>query len=134
MGEKRSETFQKPQLITAMVHKHLERSTRLLNGLKNHRNQIFIFSHEKTFIEDPVFKKQNGRIVTFGNVVSEHRRVSIKKHPASIRMFDVVASNREKMPQAWFNGATGSAVHKEVLETVMEVLPRVKKITNAQPI
>ena len=102
MGEKKSETIQKPQLVTAMVHKRLERSTRLLNGLKKHRIQIFIFSDEKTFIENPLFKKQNGRVVTFGNDVSEHRTVSTTKHPPSIRMFDVVASNWEKMPQAWF--------------------------------
>ena len=40
----------------------------------------------------------NDRVVTYGNDVSEHCRVSATKHPASIMMFGVVASNGEKMP------------------------------------
>ena len=94
MGKK-SETFQKLQLITAMIHKRLERSTRLLNDLKNHGNPILICFDKKNFTEDPVFNEQNDRFATFGNDISEHRRVSTTKHPAYIRMFDVVASNEE---------------------------------------
>ena len=43
-----------------------------------------------------------GPIVTFSNnVVSEHRRVSTTKHPASTIMFGIVASNGEKMLSIW---------------------------------
>ena len=102
MGEKKSEMFQQPLLITAMVHKRLERGTCLLNDLKNHENRMFIFSDEKTFTDDLVLNKLNDRVVTFVKDVSKHHKVSTTKHPASIRLLDVVASNGEEMPQAWF--------------------------------
>ena len=57
-------------LSVAMIQKRLERSTRLLNNL----NQI-IFPHEKIFTIDSAGNKQNNRVVTFENDVSEHRRV-----------------------------------------------------------
>ena len=48
-----------------IVQKRLKKSTRLLNDLKNHGNQILIFSSEKNVTVDPVIDKQNGRVVTF---------------------------------------------------------------------
>ena len=74
----------------------------MLTNMKNFGNQIFIFFDEKTFTVDPVFNKQNDRVVAFGNDISEHHRVSTTKHPASIMMLSVVASNGEKMPLFWF--------------------------------
>ena len=59
-------------------------------------------TESSTFTVDTLFNKLNDRVVTFGNNVSEHRRVSTTKHPASIMMFVFVASNREKMHQVWF--------------------------------
>ena len=129
MGGKSLRRSRKPLLSAAMVQKRLERSTLLLNDLKDHGNRVLIFSDEKTFTVDPVFNKQNDRVVTFGNDVSEHRRMSTTKHPASIMMLGVVASNGEKMPPVWFERGyrLTSAVYKEVLET--KVLPWIKKIT-----
>ena len=74
-----------------MKQKHLERSNRLLNDLKNHGNRIVIFS-DKTFIVDPVVNKQNDRIVSFGQDISELRNMSTTKHPVSVMMLGVVAS------------------------------------------
>ena len=51
----------KPLLSAAMAQKRLERSTRLLNDLKNHGNQILIFSDDKTFTIASVFNKQTDR-------------------------------------------------------------------------
>ena len=73
--------------------------------------------------------KQNDRVVSFGQDVSEVRNISTTKHPVSVTMLGVVASNGEKMPPVWF--PTGyrltAADYKEILES--KVLPWVKKIT-----
>ena len=81
MRRKSLRRSKKPLLSAAMIHKRLERSTRLLNDLKSHGNRILIFSDEKTFTVDPVFNRQNDRAVSFGNDVSNHKRVSTTKHP-----------------------------------------------------
>ena len=74
----------KLQPSAAMVQKRLERSTRLLNGVKNHGNRNLIFYDEKTFNLDPDFSKQNDKVVAFGNDASEYCRVSTTKSSASI--------------------------------------------------
>ena len=128
-GGKSLKMIRKPLLTSAMKLKRLERSKRLLNDMKNHGNRILIFSDEKTFTVDPVVNKQNDRVVSFGQDVSEVRNISTTKHPASVMMFGVVASNGEKMPPVWF--PTGyrltAADYKDILES--KVLPWVKRIT-----
>ena len=76
-----------------MKQKRPERGNRLLNDLKNHGNRIVIFSDKKTFTAVPVVNKQNDRIVSFGQDISELRNVSTTKHPTSVMMLGVVASN-----------------------------------------
>ena len=49
-----------------------------------------------------ILSKQINRVVRFRNDVSQHRRVSTTKHPASIMMVGIVASNAKKMPPVWF--------------------------------
>ena len=136
-GRQKYETFQETFVQCSNVQKRLERSARL-NYLKNHRNLILIFSLlkdedfstmkkvvQKTFIVDhcwscfivdSVFNKQNDWIIMFGNDFSEYPRVPTTKHPASIMMLDVVASNREKMPLVWFERGyrLTSAVYKKI--------------------
>ena len=112
-----------------MKQKRLERGKRLLNDLKNHGNRIVVFSDEKTFTVDPVVNKQNDCIVSFGQDTSELRNVSTTKHPASVMMLGVVASNGEKMPPVWFPRGyrLTAAAYKDVLVT--KILPWVRKIT-----
>ena len=83
----------------------------------------------KTFIIDPVVKKQNDRVITFENDISAHHRVSTTKHTASIMIIGVVASNWENMPPVWLERDYRliSAVYKDILET--KVLSWDKKIT-----
>ena len=66
--------------------------------MKNHGNRILVFSDEKKFTVDPVFNKQNDPVATFSKDISEIRKVSTTKHPASVMMLGVVASNGKKMP------------------------------------
>ena len=108
----------KSLLSSARVHKRLERSIRLLIDLKNHGNRILIF-----FSVDLVFNKQNDRVITSGNDVSEYRRVSTTKHPTAIIMLGIVAS------PIWFERGCRltHAVYKEDLAT--KVLSWVKQIT-----
>ena len=100
-GGKSPRLLEKPLLSRLMIQKRLERSTRLLNDMKNHGNRTLSFSDEKRFTVDPVFNKQNDRVVRFGKDISEIRKVSIMNHPASVMMLGVVASNEEKMPPVW---------------------------------
>ena len=76
------------------------------------------FSDEIRFTGNHIFNKQNYLVVTFINDISEHRRVSTAKLPASIIMFGVVASNGEKVPAVGFEWGYSwfFAAHKEVLK------------------
>jgi len=127
-GGKSFKLVKKPLLTPGTKQKRLDRAKILLNNLKNHGNRVVIFSDEKTFTVDPVMNKQNDRVVSFGQDVSEYRNVSTTKHPASVMMLGVVASNGLKMPPIWF--PTGyrltAANYKEVLEE--KVLPWVKRV------
>ena len=128
--ERRSLTLvKKPLLTAAMKQKLLERGNCILNDLKNHGNQIVIFSDEKTFADDPVVSNENDRNVSFGQDLSELRNVSTTKHPASVMMLGVVTSNGEEMPPVWFpRGYRLTAVaYKDVLVT--KILPWERKIT-----
>ena len=129
-GGKSLRLLEGPLLTARMREQRRDRCQRLLSDLKSNGKRVLIFSDEKTFTVDPVVNKQNDRVVTFGNDVSEVRRVSKTKHPASVMMLGVVASNGEKMPPVWFK--TGyrltAADYREVLAT--KVLPWVRDITN----
>ena len=128
MRGKRLTSSRKPLLSAAMVQKRLEKIVRLLTNLKNHGNQILIFFRWKTLTGDYVFNKQNDRVVTIRNDVSEHRGVSTNKQSASIIMFGVAASNGENMLSVWFERSyrITSAVYRKALET--KVLLWIKKI------
>ena len=62
---------------------------------ENYGNRILIFFDEYIVTVDPVFNKKNDRVVPFDNNISEHRRVSRFRHPASIIMLEVVATYGE---------------------------------------
>ena len=100
-GGKSLRPLKKPLLNRLMIQKRLERNTHFLNDMKNHGNQILVFSNEKRFTVDPVFNKQNNHVATFGKDISEIRKVSTMKHSTSVMMLGVVASNGEKMLPVW---------------------------------
>ena len=84
MSGKYLRRFRKLLLSAAMAQKRLERSTRLLNDLKNHINQTPIFLDEKNFTFGLFFNKQNALVLAFRKNVSEHRRVSTTRHSTVI--------------------------------------------------
>ena len=61
-----------------MIQKRLEKSTRLLNDLKNHCNWILIYSDEK-LSPLTLCSTKDDLIVTYGKDVSEHSTVSTIK-------------------------------------------------------
>ena len=63
--------------------------------------------------------KQNDTHVCFRQDVFEDRKISTKKHPVSVIMLGVVASNGEKMPPVWFpTGDRLTAVgYRDVLDS-----------------
>ena len=67
-------------------------------------------------------------MVSFGQDIYELRNVSITKHPASVMMLGVVASNGEKMSLVWFPRGyrVAAAAYKDVLVT--KILPWARKI------
>lgn len=119
----------KPLLTAAMKQKRFERCNHILNDLKNHGDRIVIFSDEMTFTVDSVMNKQNDRIVSFGQNISELQIVS--KTKTSGLCDD--AWNRgiewRKMPPVWFPGGyrLTTAAYKDVLVT--KVVLWVRKIT-----
>ena len=125
-GGKSLKRLKRPLLTPAMVHKRHERCSRLLNGMKSHSNRVFIFSDENISV-DSVINKQNDRVVSFGQDISEVRYVTPTKHPASVMMLGVAASNGEKMPPVWFKGdyRLTSVNYRDIL--AIKVLPWIKK-------
>ena len=89
---KKFETFSKPLLSAAVILKRLERSTSLLNDLRNHGNRILFFMRKLSPLN-----KHNKCVVVVGNDVSEHR-VSTTKQSFSTLKLGFVASNGEKIP------------------------------------
>ena len=68
----------------------------LLNDVKSHGKRGVLFAYSV------VNNKQNDRVVSFGQDISGVRYVCTTKHPASVMMLGVVASNGEKMPPVLF--------------------------------
>eukprot|EP00096_Caligus_rogercresseyi_P012791 TRINITY_DN5471_c1_g1_i1.p1 TRINITY_DN5471_c1_g1~~TRINITY_DN5471_c1_g1_i1.p1 ORF type:complete len:230 (+),score=51.50 TRINITY_DN5471_c1_g1_i1:315-1004(+) len=114
---------ERPLLTQRHRDLRLDRCRRILSDLKHNGDRVVFFSDEKTFTVDPVYNKQNDRVICFGNVSNVIRSVSKTKHPASVMMLGIVASTGDKMPPIWF--PTGyrltGADYLELLKT--KVLP-----------
>jgi len=100
-----------------------------LNNLKSFGGRVMVFSDDKTFSVDPVFNKQNDRFVSFsGDDRVGLFHTSTTKHPASLMMLGVVASNGKVMPPIWFPEGyrlTGND-YKKVLDE--KVLPWIREV------
>lgn len=101
-GGKSLRHVKRPLLSQKHRETRLKRCKLLLNSIKHNGNRIVIFSDEKTFTVDPVINNQNDRVVCFDKSEYGIRNVTTTKHPASVMMLGVVASNGEKMPPVWF--------------------------------
>ncbi|QQP48865.1 Uncharacterized protein FKW44_009318 [Caligus rogercresseyi] len=77
---------ERPLLTQRHRDLRLDRCRRILSDLKHNGDRVVFFSDEKTFTVDPVYNKQNDRVICFGNVSNVIRSVSKTKHPASVMM------------------------------------------------
>ncbi|QQP40328.1 Uncharacterized protein FKW44_015729 [Caligus rogercresseyi] len=75
---------ERPLLTQRHRDLRLDRCRRILSDLKHNGDRVVFFSDEKTFTVDPVYNKQNDRVICFGNVSNVIRSVSKTKHPASV--------------------------------------------------
>ncbi|CAB4068553.1 unnamed protein product [Lepeophtheirus salmonis] len=97
---------ERPLLTERQREVRLGRAKKILNDIKSSSGRIIIFSDEKTFTVDPVFNRQNDRVGSFGDVQDKHRYVATTKHPASVMMLGLVASNGKAMKPVWsFHGS-----------------------------
>ena len=84
------------QLLTERLKTlRLERSKKLLNQLKSRASSsVKIISDEKRFSVDCVIYRRNDRFIV--QKVDSASPVSYTKHPQSVMMLEIIASNGEK--------------------------------------
>lgn len=101
-GGKSLRMVERPLLTQRHHELREERCKRMLADIKHNGNRIIVYSDEKTFTVDPVYNKQNDRVISFGKTPPNMRSVSKTKHPASVMMLGIVASTGDKMRPIWF--------------------------------
>ncbi|QQP57474.1 Uncharacterized protein FKW44_002481 [Caligus rogercresseyi] len=99
---------ERPLLTQRHRDLRLDRCRRILSDLKHNGDRVVFFSDEKTFTVDPVYNKQNDRVICFGNVSNVIRSVSKTKHPASVMMLGIVASTGTRCRRFGSRPGTGS--------------------------
>lgn len=126
-----SRVKQPKQLVTAQQQeKRLERARRLENRLKaTDSGKVIIFSDEKLFSVDRRAHRRNTRFLGPASPADARklppgdRFVYKTKHPASVMMLGVVASDGKRMPAVFIPNGTSvtSAVYIDLLKT--KVIP-----------
>ncbi|XP_059094612.1 uncharacterized protein LOC131889507 [Tigriopus californicus] len=96
-GGKSLRKVEQPVLSKGHQEVRVQRCGRLLNDLKHHDDQVIFFSDEKTFTVNPVFNKQNDRIICFSKDQASIRNMTMTKHPAS----DGAPAHTANKVQAW---------------------------------
>ncbi len=85
------------QLLTDKNRENrLARGKKIVNWLKLHPGTVKIFSDKKLFTVDQAYNRRNDRHIS--KTAAETKPVSHFKHPQSVMLLSVVASNGKKMP------------------------------------
>jgi hypothetical protein len=112
----------KKHLVTQVAKdKRFEKSRKLLNMLKSGSQPVILFSDEKIFTVDAVSNSRLDRYLSSEKVENVPDQVRFKyqmKHPASVMMFGLVASDGKRMPAFFFPVGTKitADVYIELLE------------------
>ena len=113
-------------LTTSLKEKRLGKSKKVVNWLKRPGNgkKVKVFSDEKNFYVDQAYNRRNDRCVVQKD--SEAIPVMKTKHPQSVMVLGVVASDGKKMPPYFF--PEGLKINTDVYYRVLRytVLPWLK--------
>lgn len=89
-------------VTTAQKMMSVRRCQTLLNQLKTGRTGIIFFTHEKVFGQDIHVNRRNSRVIARSADGRDNNMVFRSKHPASVMVFGLVASDGHKMPLIMF--------------------------------
>jgi hypothetical protein len=115
-----------PLLTERLKQLRFERCKRLLNRLKKlHPSTVKIFSDKKVFTVDQVYNRRNDRIIV--DKGEPATPVQKTKHPASVMMLGVIASDGKRAPPIFF--PEGIKVNTEAYLALLKskVLPWLKR-------
>jgi transposase len=115
-----------PLLTERLKNLRFERSKHLLNKLKRrHSSTVKIFSDKKLFTVDQVYNRRNDRIIVDQGTPATP--VNKTKHPASVMVLGIVASDGNKCPAIFVPAGVkvNTEAYIDLLETKM--LPWLRK-------
>lgn len=91
------------QLVTETQRTtRIERCIGLVNQLKRGSTGVIFFTDEKIFTQDIHVNRRNSRVIARSPDERDDHMVFRSKHPASIMVFGLVASDGKKMPLVMF--------------------------------
>ncbi len=107
------------QLLTTKNKDRVLRGKKLLAWMKKKGDIIRLFSDEKVFTVNKVRNSRNGRYLA--SSVNDILPIHLSKHPASIMVLSIVASNGKKMLLHFFETAFRLKAddYLKILETVV---------------
>lgn len=114
------------QLITEKTRiKRLERARAMLNRMKKGGSTVTIFSDKKIFTVDQAYNRRNNRVIL--DQGEAPTPVNRTKHPASVMVLGVVASNGKKCPPIFIESGVRitADIYIDLLKS--KVLPWIKR-------
>lgn len=110
-----------PLLTAAHREARVERSRKLLNSLKHGAaGHVILFSDEKIFSVDATCNRRNDRWIGGDpeDTPEAARYASTTKHPASVMVFGLVASDGKRMPPVFI--PSGVRINTEVYVNILQ--------------
>lgn len=105
----KSRARKKTHMITNRIRElRVERCKKIMNYLKR-KKTVILFTDESMFTVDPVSNSRTDRYISslpVKDVPDEHKNVFLTKHPASVMVFGLVASDGKKWTRCSFQKAT----------------------------
>ena len=91
------------QLVTTPQRgTRVERCLKLLNLVKRGKTGVILFTDEKIFVQDIHVNRRNSRVIARSPDERDDHMAFRSKHPASVMVFGLVASDGNKMPLVMF--------------------------------
>lgn len=126
----KSRARKKTHIITERIRElRVERCKKIVNFLKR-KNPVILFTDESMFTVDPVSNSRTDRYISslpVKDVADKYKNVYLTKHPASVMVFGLIASDGKKMDPVFI--PQGDKVNTEVYISILSehVLPWIIK-------